>query len=113
MNQTDIFEKRHALYLTPSASTIFFLRTCMVIGFATFVMGIVTDQHVRTWGGFLLNAMLFFSVSLGGAAFGNMQDAIGAKWGRPIKRLHEAFSSFLPVCAGLLCLFLLSVRFGF
>ena len=34
-----------------------------------------------------------------------MQDVIGAKWGRPMMRLHESFSSFLPFAAGLLAVF--------
>src|SRR5690606_14730687 len=34
-------------------------------------------------------------LAMGGIAFGMMQDVVGALWGRPIKRIHDAFGAFL------------------
>lgn len=110
MNQNDIFEQRKALYMPSSAGRNFLLLCCIAVGVVTFIMGMATGNQVRTWGGFLLNLMLFFSISLGGVAFGSMQDVIGAVWGRPIKRLHETFSAFLPYAIILFFVFFFCLR---
>jgi len=74
-------------------------------------MGMVTGEQVRTWGSFILNLWFFFALAIGGVAFSAMQDVIGAKWGRPIIRLHESFGAFLPVGAAGIILFLAAIKF--
>lgn len=39
-----------------------------------------------------------------------MQDIIGAKWGRPIKRVHESFGAFLPLASFFIIFFLVSIK---
>lgn len=82
----------------------------VLAGFLTFIAGIVAGEETRTWGSFLFNLMFFFSIALGGVAFGSMQDLIGARWGRPIKRIHESFVSFLPIAVVLFVGFFASIK---
>lgn len=111
MKTKDLYHQRNHFFiqLSPTArgGLIFFI----VLGLASFAAGMICGEHTRTWGSFLFNAMFFFSIALGGSAFGNMQDVINATWGRPIKRIHESFSAFVPYVAGLIVLFLICVKF--
>ncbi len=113
MNQNDIYQLRNRLHLNLSSTSRGGFILCLLLGIGSFVGGMLVGEQTRTWGSFLFNLMFFFSLALGGVAFGNMQDLIGAKWGRPIKRLHESFSSFLPVSLGFFLFFFVSIKFGF
>ncbi len=86
---------------------------CIVVGVISFAGGFFTVGSERTWGSFLFNLFYFFSLALGGTAFAAMQDTIGAQWARPIKRIHEAFSSFLPIAAILFIILFISIATGF
>ena len=99
----------------------FLLRTSsLTSGAITFLVlvGVVTliyafmFEPLRAWGSFLLSLFFFFTLALGGVAFGGMQDVLGARWGRPIKRLHEAFGAFLPVAVLLFGLFFICIKLG-
>lgn len=104
MKTDDFYEQRSQFYLKDSATARGGVTFCFVVGGLAFGYGLYADP-LRAWGSFLFNLFFFFSLSLGGVAFGSMQDVVGAQWGRPIKRLHEAFGSFLPI-AGLLFVFM-------
>lgn len=82
----------------------------VLAGVLTFIAGMVVGEETRTWGSLLFNLMFFFSIALGGVAFGNMQDLIGASWGRPIKRIHESFVAFLPVAVVLFIAFFACIK---
>ena len=112
MNLNDIYEQRNRLYLQMNNVTRGGIVTGICIGVVCFILGMVFKEETRTWGSFLFNLMLFFSLSLGGIAFGNMQDVIGATWGRPIKRLHESFGSFLIWATGFFFIFFICIKFG-
>ena len=113
MNQNEIYEKRSKLFFTSTPFQRGALIFCILLGAATFIAGHLSGQQNRTWGSFLFNLMYFFSFALGGVAFGNMQDIINATWGRPIKRLHESFSSFLPYAAGCFFIFFICIKANF
>ena len=81
---------------------------CIVVGVVTLVYAFVSEP-LRAWGSFLLSLFFFFTVSLGGVAFGGMQDVLGARWGRPIKRLHESFGRFCQLLCCCLCCFLFAL----
>lgn len=112
MNLNDIFEQRDSFYLKTSNNTKGALVLFLVIGLAAFVGGLFVDQ-TRAWGALLFNMVFFYTLALGGIAFGGMQDTVGAVWGRPIKRLHESFSMFLTPATVIFIGFLLSVKFNF
>lgn len=83
---------------------------CVLMGVIAFIGGMAGGEATRTWGSFLFNLFYFFAISLGGIAFAGMQDVIGAKWGRPMMRLHESFASFLPVAAVSFLVFFLAIK---
>ena len=110
MNQNEIYEQRNNLFLKSSPLLRGAFALFVLIGILSFIGGLVSGQYTRTWGSFLLNLMYFFSFALGGIAFANMQDIIGATWGRPIKRLHESFSAFLPYAATCFIIFFFCIK---
>jgi len=112
MSTHDLFEQRKNFYLEPSAAAKGAVATGVAVGLVTFVAGMWFGEHTRTWGALLFNLFFFFSIALGGVAFGGMQDVVGAVWARPIRRLHESFAAFLPVAAILFVAFFLAIRFG-
>ena len=85
---------------------------CLLIGAATLLYAYVSGNALRAWGSILASVFFFFLVALGGAAFACMQDLLGALWGRPIKRLHESFASFLPVVMIFCLVFFLCIKLG-
>lgn len=105
MNTQSLYEQRQQFFFSPSSTTRGGLIFCILAGVFTFVGGMYAGEATRTWGSFLFNLFFFFTIALGGIAFAGMQDVIGAKWGRPIMRLHESFATFLPVGAGFFLLF--------
>lgn len=110
MKYDELYTNRQQLLLNaaPAAKGAFI--AMVVVGAASFIGGAVLGHGVRAWGSLLLNVMFFYSLALGGVVFGNMQDVVGALWGRPIKRIHESFGSFLPFGSALLIFFILAVR---
>ena len=111
MSDNSLFEQRKNFFLTPSPAARGAVVFCLLVGAVAFVSGMVLGEQVRTWGSFILNLWFFFAIALGGMAFAAMQDLIGAKWGRPIIRIHESFGSFLPVAAAALLFFLTAMKF--
>ena len=101
--------KRYFLPITPivKGAIVF----CLLVGVTSLVYAYVSGDALRAWGSILASIFFFFTVALGGAAFGGMQDVIGALWGRPIKRLHESFASFLPLVFIFCLLFFLCIKF--
>lgn len=113
MKNSEFYDQRHNFYLNLSRVGQGGLCLAVILGILTFIGGIfVVEETSRTWGSLLFNLMFFFSLSLGGIAFGNMQDVIGATWGRPIKRLHESFGAFIPWAVGLFFILLVCIKFG-
>ena len=111
MNHKDLYEQRHNLFFKATGIQRGFLIFCCLLGLSIFFVAVTTGQQTRAWGSFLFNLMFFFSLSLAGVAFGSMQDIIGAKWGRPVKRLHESFSAFLPYAVCSFFVFFFCIRF--
>jgi hypothetical protein len=111
MRSKDWYEQRDSFYLRPSASLRGGVYVLVLLGAAGLIAGMAQGEFTRTWGSILFSLFFFFSLALGGVAFGSMQDVIGAVWGRPIKRLHELLAAFLPYGAVCLALFLLSIKF--
>jgi Ni/Fe-hydrogenase subunit HybB-like protein len=81
------------------------LLLCFVaIGIIGFVVGLIGNRSYLAWQALLVNTMFFGGIALGGLAFSVIFTITSAKWGRPIKRLAEALSAFIPIGALLLCL---------
>jgi len=76
----------------------------VVIGIIGFAAGLIGNRSYLAWQALLVNTMFFGGIALGGLAFSLIFTITSAKWGRPIKRLAEALSAFMPIGALLLCL---------
>ena len=105
----ELYEKRNSFFLELSNAGKGGILLGIVIGVVVFGIGLFVEP-TRTWGSLLFNLMFFFSLALGGVAFGNMQDIVGATWGRPIKRLHESFGAFIPWASGIFIFYLLAIK---
>ncbi|MDD9952278.1 MAG: hypothetical protein OXT67_12010 [Zetaproteobacteria bacterium] len=112
MKYEELFANRQRLLLTQAPTTKAIFIAMVAVGVVGFLFGVLSPgSGKRAWASLLLNAMFFYSLALGGVAFGNMQDVVGALWGRPIKRIHESFGCFLPWMSLVLAAFILAVRF--
>jgi len=81
------------------------LLLCFVaLGIIGFAIGLIGNRSYLAWQALLVNTLFFGGIALGGLAFSFIFTITNAKWGRPIKRLAEALSAFLPIGALLLCL---------
>ena len=109
MNIHGLFEQRKSFYLATSSTARGGVIFCILVGLVSFFASVFLGEATRAWGALLFNVFFFFAIALGGIAFAGMQDVIGAKWGRPIIRLHESFASFLPIGAALLTIFFLCI----
>ncbi len=76
----------------------------VVIGIIGFAAGLIGNRPYLAWQALLVNTMFFGGIALGGLLFSVIFTITNTKWGRPIKRLAEALSAFVPIGALLLCL---------
>ena len=76
----------------------------VAIGLIGFIVGLIGNRSYLAWQALLINTIFFGGIALGGLAFSVIFTVTNAKWGRPIKRLAEAMSAFIPISALLLCL---------
>jgi hypothetical protein len=70
----------------------------MFIGLVIFVIGLIVNQE-RIWQSYLTSYFYFTSLALGGLFFVAIQHATNAGWSVNIRRIPEAFTSFLPIAA--------------
>ena len=106
----DLYEQRQSFYLTSTPITRGAVALFVLIGLVTLGLGMAQGMQNRVWGALLFNTFYFFALALGGSAFSAMQDVIGAKWGRPVMRIHESFTSFVPVACGIFFAILVCVK---
>lgn len=109
----DLFEQRQSFFLPASSQLRGAVVSFIVIGLVALGLGLSRPElQTRVWGALLFNTFFFFALGLGGSAFSAMQDVIGAKWGRPVMRVHEAFSSFVPIAALIFLGILACIKFN-
>lgn len=77
----------------------------IAVGIIGFIAGLITNRSYLAWQALLVNTMFFGGIALGGLGFSVIFTITNATWGRPIKRLAESLSAFIPI--GALLLFLL------
>jgi hypothetical protein len=77
----------------------------VAVGIIGFVAGLIGNSSCLAWQALLVNTMFFGGIALGALAFSVIFTITNAAWGRPIKRLAEALSAFMPI--GALLFFLL------
>lgn len=68
----------------------------VAVGVVVFFWTLRTDPS-RAWSNFVLSHFFFLCLGLGGAFFAAIQWVTGAMWSAPVRRLGEAFTSYLPL----------------
>lgn len=111
MSVHDLYEKRKSFFMTPPAALRGAILASLLVGVAVLGYGFFTGEGKRVWGAFLFNLFFFFAIALGGMALSAIQDVIGAKWARSIRRVQEGFGAFVPVGGLLILLFIAAVSF--
>lgn len=79
----------------PSSVTVA-LVLCTITGGVTFVTGIEGSDPLRAWQAYLVNFLFWTCLSFGAVFVVAVLNMTDARWGRPMKRLAEAFGSYLP-----------------
>lgn len=77
-----------------------FLWVLVVLGVLMFIIGLTTGAAERTWQAFLINTIFWGGIAQSGVILAVIWQITDAKWGRPFKRLAEAFSGFMPLAFG-------------
>jgi hypothetical protein len=67
------------------------------IGAIGFLVSLQGANQLRAWQAYLVNFLFWTGLSFGAVLFVAVLNITGAKWGRPLKRLGEAFSAYLPI----------------
>ncbi len=73
---------------------------CIALGILMFIYGIVAGDEesvTRTWQTLLINVMFWGGLAQAGVIWAVIWQITDAKWGRPFKRIAEAFGAFLPI----------------
>ena len=75
------------------------LKGLIILGILAFIAGLFIDRSYLVWQSLLVNTIYFTGIALGGLIFSVIFTVTGANWGRPMKRLAEAMSVFVPIGA--------------
>jgi hypothetical protein len=106
----ELFEQRGNYYLKTTSTARGAVIFLVLIGIIAVGLGFAQGFGTRVWGAIVFNTFFFFALALGGSAFAAMQDILSAKWARPIIRIHESFTSFLPFAAAIFTATLVCVK---
>ncbi len=79
-------------------------------GLGAFAYGLFASEGGApvAWGAWLVGTIYLIGISQGGVMFSVIQSGTLGRWGRPLKRVAEAFGLFLPVAWVLLLVFLVA-----
>ncbi|MEQ1503499.1 MAG: hypothetical protein ABMB14_14780 [Myxococcota bacterium] len=81
----------------------------IALGAVAFLAGLfgIGDGGAVAWAAFLVGLLYTLAIAQGGVMFSVIQTGTWGRWGRPIKRIAESFSFYLPVAYLMLIVFLL------
>lgn len=74
----------------------------VVLGVIAFAVGLKLREPKATWAALLTNYMLFTQFGIVGLVFAAIANITNSTWMRPLKRIAESFTYFLPVSLVLL-----------
>jgi len=69
----------------------------IVIGFGTFVYGLLGQHPDRAWQTYFLNFLLWSAIAQGGLLFSAVMHTVKARWSGSLSGLSESFAAFFPV----------------
>src|SRR5690554_981556 len=80
------------------------LVSLVMIGLGVFglIYGFAVAGAIWTWGAFLVALFYVLALAQGGLMFAVILSGTWGRWGRPLKRIGEAFAFFMPVVLVLL-----------
>jgi hypothetical protein len=94
MSRPDPAPRRAALLLSGRWAVIAVVFA--VAGIAAFLAAIHAGETVRAWQAYLVNFVFWSGLAFGAVLFSALLNITNARWGRPVKRLGEAFAAYLP-----------------
>lgn len=68
----------------------------LLFGVIVFVGALLSAEPKRAWSGLIINHFFFTGIAIGSLFFVAIQWVTGAMWSAPVRRLSEAFTSYLP-----------------
>lgn len=74
----------------------------ILVAIIAFIIGLLGDNPTQAWTALLTNYLFFTQLGIIGIVFGVIANLTNAVWSRPMKRIAEGFSYFLPVSLVLL-----------
>ena len=89
-------ERLKAAPLSVSGAVRVFFGVMIAIGVITFAMEVSTDP-TRAYAAWLHNYWVFLSLGLAGTFFSAIHYLVGATWSVVVRRIADAFASFVPV----------------
>ncbi|HEA67247.1 MAG TPA: hypothetical protein ENI07_10565 [Desulfobacterales bacterium] len=69
----------------------------VLIGFATFIYGVLGPHPERAWQAYLINFLLWSAMAQGAVLFSTVMHLTKARWSGPLAGLSESFSAFFPL----------------
>ena len=69
----------------------------VVIGFGTFLSGLVAGHPERAWQAYLINFLLWSAIAQGALLFSAVMHITKARWSGPLAGIAEAFAAFFPI----------------
>ena len=85
----------------------------VVIGFGSFVFGIMGRHPERAWQAYLINFLLWSAIAQGGLLFSVVMHTVKARWSGPLSNLAESFTAFFPISFGLFVVLFLGKNYIF
>jgi uncharacterized membrane protein len=79
----------------------------VALGLVSAIYGFAVAGQAWTWGAILVALVYVLALTQGGIVYAVIMTLTKAHWGRPLKRIAEAFGLFIPVVYALLFLFLM------
>ncbi len=69
----------------------------IVIGFGTFILGLLGEHPGRAWQAYLINFLLWSAIAQGALLFSAIMHTTKARWSGPLSNLAESFAAFFPI----------------
>ena len=69
----------------------------IIIGFGTFLAGLVVGSPERAWQSYLINFLLWSAIAQGALLFSAVMHTAKARWSGPLASIAESFSAFFPI----------------
>jgi hypothetical protein len=69
----------------------------IIIGFGTFIAGLVVGPPERAWQSYLINFLLWSAIAQGALLFSAVMHTTKARWSGSLASIAESFSAFFPI----------------